>query len=87
VVWVGLERRPRDGRSIAEQGTGSDAGAARRVGELGEAAAEIADGSLEAMRGRYHPRQLAGEVLWLHGSLPSFKGGFNSRRPLGVVSR
>jgi hypothetical protein len=23
-------------------------------------------------------------VLWLHGSLPSFKGGFNSRRPLGV---
>jgi hypothetical protein len=27
---------------------------------------------------------LAGEVLWLHESLPSFKGGFNSRRPLVV---
>jgi hypothetical protein len=26
----------------------------------------------------------AGEVLWLHESLPSFKGGFNSRRPLAV---
>ena len=27
-------------------------------------------------------RRLAGEVLWLHRSLPSFEGGFDSRRPL-----
>ena len=34
----------------------------------------------------YHPaRSPAGEVLWLHRSLPSSEGGFDSRRPLSDV--
>src|SRR5207302_985150 len=29
----------------------------------------------------------AGEVLWLHASLPSLQGGFDSRRPLRGVAQ